>query len=92
MKDDIDLALEALEKAKILMLAKNQDYNSSGVSISDYWLYGEKSLIHELWKKVLRLKSLITRDKTMFESKQDSLIDLINYAAYYYAYLEKRKP
>lgn len=44
-----------------------------------------------LWKKVMRLRSLESVDRPNFESKEDTLIDLINYAAIYLSYLKRDK-
>lgn len=89
--NDIDIAIEALDKAKALLILKSKDYNNGPVKLFEYYLFGEKSLIHELHKKLLRLRSLETQTNPNFESKEDTLLDLMNYAAIYYSYLENHK-
>lgn len=81
--------LEAFDKAKDIALdAKDEDYNSADVDIVDYAILGEKSFLHEINKKALRLKSLLlSGKKPANESIEDTCIDLINYAAFLYAFL-----
>lgn len=100
---EIDYAIEALDMARTLLIDKGKDYNSGDVKVDDYYLFGERSCIHEIWKKVLRLRSLLSKTtsdipfnfncsrKPIFESKEDTLIDLINYAAIYYSYLKRHQ-
>jgi hypothetical protein len=89
MSGDIDVAIQQLDIAKTILIQKSLDYNSGPIKLFDYYLYGEKSILHEIWKKVLRLRSLESCDKPNFESKEDTLIDLINYAAIYLSYLKR---
>ena len=84
-----DYYLEALASAKKIYEKKTNDYDNS-LSKDDYWIYGYKSLIHEINKKVLRLRSLesIGFDNKC-ESATDTCLDLINYTAFLYEMLRK---
>lgn len=83
--------------AEILWTAKNNDYNSGGVKITDYFDYEGKEkmpekIFHEVWKKTLRLRSLIfSGKKPKNEALEDNCLDLMNYAAFLYAALRLRK-
>jgi hypothetical protein len=72
------------EASKIRQL-KQHDYGG----IMDYFPFGDKSFCHELHKKTKRLVSLAQTQKVPNnESVKDNLLDLINYASYYYEWLE----
>ena len=63
---------------------KKKDYGG----IKDYFPFGSKSYCHELHKKTRRLVNLEQSGVLpTHESVIDNLIDLINYASYYYEYL-----
>jgi hypothetical protein len=80
---------DALETAANLKVKKMHDYNNGVVNRKDYYVFGEKTLLSEIWKKVLRLFSLHTAGiEPKNETIKDTLLDLINYAADYYSYLE----
>ena len=75
-----DVKQNLFNAAHAICVERAGEYDQGSISRDDYWLYGEKSLIHELWKKILRLRSLEAvgrRDKF-----GDSLIDLVNYASF----------
>jgi hypothetical protein len=66
--------------------SKQKDYGS----ISDYFPFGAKSYCHELHKKVKRLVTLEKEGvRPTHESVKDNLLDLINYASYYYEFLSE---
>jgi len=74
------------EAAKIRFI-KYHDYGG----LSGYFPFGAKSYCHEINKKAMRLVNLISSDTIpSHESIEDNLIDLINYASYYYEYLQER--
>ena len=77
------LVNEALEKAAVIRNSRNVMYNS-GVDIRDYWTFGMQSIVHEIAKKSKRMISLLNADAPMGEL-EDSLLDIINYAAFGYA-------
>jgi hypothetical protein len=72
-----------------IVVKKGQDYNNKA-SIHDYFPLGDASYFQMMFVKVLRLKSLISKDgPANFDSKLDTVIDLINYAVFYAEYLQK---
>ena len=78
---EISIAFVAATK---LRAAKKLDYGS----IEDYFPFKAQSYCHELHKKVKRLVTLTKAGVTpTHESIEDNLLDLINYASYYYEYL-----
>ena len=88
MIKDTELFLsEAFIEAAIIRAAKRKDY---GGDLKDYFPFDGKSYCHELHKKTKRLVNL---EKTevipIHESVIDNLLDLINYASFYYEYLMK---
>lgn len=73
-----------------LIQSKGADYNAGGVRRDDYWLYGERSIMHCIWQKTLRLRSLIDSGYLpVHESMQDTLMDLINYCLFLAMYSKK---
>lgn len=78
----------AFIKAARLRIEKQKDYGS----IDDYFPFGPKSYCHELHKKVKRLVTLeLLETNPVNESVEDNLLDLLNYASYYWEFLERRK-
>lgn len=74
----------AFEKATELRLSK-RDYGG----IAEYFPFGDKSYCHEIHKKAKRLVNLAqTGKEPNHESVKDNLLDIINYASYYYEFLE----
>lgn len=66
--------------------SKDNDYNSGGIDIEDYYIYGVKSGMHILNQKMTRLFSLIESGKEPAnESVEDNIVDLMNYVRYQYA-------
>ena len=56
--------------------------------IAEYFPFDAKSFTHEINKKALRLVNLAKlKTKPTCEPVLDNLLDLINYASYYYEYL-----
>ena len=43
-----------------------------------------------MWTKMLRIRNVAEKDDVNFESLSDSLVDMINYAAMFAAYLENK--
>lgn len=87
---------ECLEKAADIYGQRGLQYNRD-VDIRDYWIYGAASLMHIVWGKILRLKSIINarmvvkgdaHDDAAFE---DSIVDAINYLTFMYAENKCRK-
>jgi len=89
---------EAFKNAtKILWTAKDEDYNSGGVKVTDYFDYDGRGkmpekVFHDVWRKTLRLKSLIfSGKKPKNEALEDNCLDLMNYAAFLYAALRLQR-
>ena len=61
-----------------------ETYNGDSVSYEDYTSLNN-FYIYQLWNKMLRIISIIKGSKNNYESLEDSLIDLINYAKLAYA-------
>lgn len=80
-----------LEEAIKIQNKKSKDYGAVDYAKSDYFPFDDKSYLTMLHIKMQRLMNLVDSNKTNFESKYDSVIDLINYASFYGAYLLKQK-
>lgn len=84
IENDIKISPAFYDAAKIRWGKKN-DYGS----IADYFPFGDKSYVHEIHKKTKRLVNLIENETApSYESVEDNLLDLINYASYYYEWLK----
>jgi hypothetical protein len=86
-----DRYLELLAPAIELASTKSQDYQSGFVKLEMYFPFADKSYIQMLNVKVLRLISLAEGKTPNFESIEDTVLDLANYAVFYLNYLEKQK-
>lgn len=79
--------LELINPAIVLVQKKHQDYNK-GLELEQYFPFGDASYVQMLHVKQCRLLSLVSTNTTEnFESKKDTILDLINYAVFYLAYL-----
>ena len=79
-----DLFISPAFPAAAKLRSAKRDYG--GIAV--YFPYGDKSFCHEINKKSLRLVNLAdTGGKPNCESVTDNLLDLINYASYYYEHL-----
>ncbi len=95
-KDFHKMRQEAIDKAVALCTGiKNDAYNQGDVHITDYWRFGGiNDLGYEMYKKVLRIMSIVSggvKEASLPESLEDSLLDIINYASFAYAYLKLKK-
>ena len=84
-------AIDILEKAAALKQQKSKDYQGSQFTEADYFPFGHLSYIHMLHTKMLRIRSVAEQKETNFESLSDSLLDIINYAAMYAAWVENNE-
>jgi hypothetical protein len=84
-------AVQILREAAELKELKSKDYQGGQFSEEDYFPFGHKSYIHMLHTKMLRIRSVAEQENTNFESLEDSLIDLCNYAAMYAAWTVNKK-
>ena len=83
--------LELVEPAIQILEKKHQDYNRR-TGLEDYFPFGDKSHVQMIHVKSQRLVSLADTNihgyKPNFESVRDSVLDLVNYAVFYLAFLE----
>ncbi len=84
-----DLSITIMEEAIELKRRKSKDYQGSQFTQADYFPFGHQSYLHMLHTKMLRIRSVAEQESTNFESLEDSLIDMINYAAMYAAAARK---
>ncbi len=83
--DRPDILSPAFYKAHEIRRLKS-DYGD----IESYFPFKDKSYCHEIFKKAKRLVNLIqTNSNPNYESVEDNLLDLINYASYYWEFLQK---
>ena len=82
-----------LHEAARLKERKQADYQGDMWKEEDYFPYGNKSYIHMIHTKYLRMRSLAeNEDKEInFESLEDTLTDMAVYCAMFAAYLENKK-
>ena len=82
-----------LKEAAELKERKQADYQGNMWTEEDYFPYGNKSYMHMIHTKYLRMRSLAeTKDKKInFESLEDTLVDMAVYCAMFAAYLENKK-
>ena len=82
-----------LHEAAELKEKKQADYQGDMWTEEDYFPYGNKSYMHMIHTKYLRMRSLAeNEDKEInFESLEDTLIDMAVYCAMFAAYLENKK-
>lgn len=72
--------------------SKNRDYNEGILPQETYYLYKEKSLLNEIWKKIVRLVNLESSGKQAENEDVDqNAIDLGNYAFIYAAYVRRMR-
>ena len=83
-------AIQILKDAADLKERKSKDYQGGMWSEEDYFPFGNESYIHMMWTKMLRIRNVAEKDDVNFESLTDSLVDMINYAAMFAAYLENK--
>tara|TARA_X000001382_G_scaffold72512_1_gene50559 strand:+ start:852 stop:1229 length:378 start_codon:yes stop_codon:yes gene_type:complete len=83
-------AQDVLLQAAKLKDLKEADYQDSSITESDYFPFGHESYIQMIWTKMMRIRSVAEtkNSKPNFESLSDSLVDIINYAAMYSAWLQ----
>ena len=80
-KDELDIKPLLLEAAA-LASRKSKDYNG-GPSRDDYFPFGQYSYTQMIHTKALRLQSLtLNEEEPNFEGIRDTLLDIINYAAF----------
>ena len=80
-------AIEILAECAETMESKSQDYNSN-VDDKDYYQWDSIPGMTMMHTKLLRYASVMQQEEINHESAEDSLKDLINYAARTAAYIE----
>lgn len=83
-------AIDILKRAQELKAKKEGDYLSSDIAETDYFPFGHGSYIQMLHTKMLRIRSVAGKETVNNESLADSLVDMINYAAMYAAWVENK--
>lgn len=84
-------AYKILKECSDVLKKKGQDYNNGSIKPEDYFLFGRLSYVQMIHLKCTRLRSLIETKKPNYESVEDTLVDLINYAALFAEYERKNK-
>ena len=88
-EDHLNRVDKFIERALDVKAMKSKDYNSGGINIEQYYVFGEETLVGEIWKKTLRLVSLYkSENEPRTDTIEDTLIDLICYSADLAAYRE----
>lgn len=85
---------QSLEKAQEILEKKSMDYQGCSDAECDpcrgtYFPFEDASYLHMIHTKFQRIKATVGRD-TLNESQLDSVYDMINYLAFYAAYLENK--
>jgi len=85
-------AIEVLEECGSLMASKGVDYQGGSVKDDDYYPHGWRSFDTMLTTKVLRFRSVMEQKGSVnFDTADDCLRDLINYAARAIVWMERNK-
>ena len=85
-------ATQILVESASLKEKKSRDYQGGKWSEEDYFPFKDKSYIHMIHTKYLRMRNIAEgNQKTNFEALEDTLIDMAVYCAMYAAYLENNK-
>lgn len=87
----IDIFHPALVRANDILRKKSEDYGTVGDYAKErYFPFGHKSYLQMIHTKVERLVSVVAQgDCPSFESIDDTLLDLINYSAFYWAWIQE---
>ena len=81
-KSYLEESVEVLSECASLMGKKGKDYQGGSVCDDDYYPHGWKSFDTMLTTKVLRFRSVMEQQGSVnFDTADDCLRDLINYAA-----------
>jgi hypothetical protein len=84
-------AYKILKECSDILRKKGKDYNLGSIRPDDYFLFGRISYLQMIHLKYTRLRSLMESKKPNYESIEDTLIDLINYAALFAEYERNNK-
>ena len=83
-------AIDIMKEAIALKERKSLDYQGSQWTEADYFPFEDESYMHMIHTKYLRMRNIMHSEEVNFESLEDTLIDMINYAAMYAAFLKDR--
>ena len=83
-------AEDILHEVAELKRRKSEDYQGSQFTEDDYFPFGHQSFIQMLHTKYLRMRSVVEQENQNFESLEDTLIDMIAYAAMYAAWVKRQ--
>ena len=84
-----------MEEAIELKRKKSADYQGGTLTEEQYFPFGYESYMHMVLTKVNRIRSVMERENgsvVNFESAEDSVIDLVNYAAMMGAWMRNNPP
>lgn len=82
--------MKLIEPAMALVTKKHEDYGDDKLGLHSYFPYGMPSYVQMMHVKTQRLVALTKLARTPnYESVNDTLIDLINYAVFALDYLDK---
>lgn len=85
-------AVQILHEAAELKERKSKDYQGGKWTEEDYFPFGEKSYVHMIHTKYLRMRNIVEGEQdTNFEALEDTLVDMAVYCAMFAAYLENKK-
>ena len=79
-------------EAAALCESKSEDYGDKDLSRASYHPFGHVSYLQMLHVKLERLKSVADQESPNYESGRDSVIDLMNYASFYVAWMDEQQP
>jgi hypothetical protein len=86
--------LDLINPAIVMVAKKGEDYNQGETSLKQYFPFGDYSHIQMIHLKALRLVSLASLEVGLepnYDSIEDTLYDLLNYAVFYLDYLQEHK-
>jgi len=85
-------AVQILKEAAELKERKSKDYQGGMWSEEDYFPFGDKSYVHMIHTKYLRMRNIVEGDQeTNFEALEDTLVDMAVYCAMFAAHIENVK-
>ncbi len=89
---DKTTAVEILKDAALLKQLKSEDYQGGKWTEEDYFPFGDKSYVHMIHTKYLRMRNIVEGEQdTNFEALEDTLIDLAVYSAMFAAYVKNKE-
>lgn len=81
--------LELIQPAIDIVVKKHEDYNNESLGLKNYFPFGDQSYVQMLHVKSQRLVGLTQSGAVAnFESVNDTVLDLINYAVFYLKFLK----